>query len=90
MIIDIPISPVPNQSFTFSLLGSVYEFTLMTRLDKLYATVKRDGEYVICNRVCRDAVFLCQYFLFLDRRGGTDPTFSELGTRYKLVWIDGF
>lgn len=89
MITEIPISPTPNQSLSFILGGSTYDITLESRLDNLFATVVKDGEYLVCNRICRNMTYICQWLIFADTAGNTDPVYTGLGSRYRMVWIDG-
>ncbi|MDE1486066.1 hypothetical protein KKI90_07225 [Xenorhabdus bovienii] len=90
MITEIPLEKTPNQTLTFFLERDNYEITLETRLDNLFATVKKNGEYLVCNRICRNMTYICQWFIFSDIEGNTDPEYSQLGSRYRLVWINGF
>lgn len=89
MNFEIKLSPTPNQSTSFTINNTIYELTLETRLENLFATVKRDGEYLVCNHICRNLTYICQWLIFVDIEGNTDPVYSELGSRYKLVWNDG-
>lgn len=89
MITEIPLSPTPNQSLSFTLGGSNYDITLESRLDNLFATVTKDGEYLVCNRICRNMTYICQWLIFADTVGNTDPVYTGLGSRYRMVWIDG-
>ncbi|MEY1162556.1 hypothetical protein [Providencia manganoxydans] len=89
MITEIPLSAVPNQSLSFTIEQDTYEITLETRLNNLFATVKRNGEYLVCNRICRNLTYICQWLLFMDTTGNTDPVYTELNARYKLVWLNG-
>lgn len=89
MNFEIKLSPTPNQSTSFTINNTLYELTLETRIENLFATVKRDGEYLVCNRICLNLTYICQWLIFVDIEGNTDPVYSELGSRYKLVWNDG-
>ncbi|KLU14537.1 MULTISPECIES: hypothetical protein [Xenorhabdus] len=90
MITEIPLEKIPNQTLSFFLESDNYDLTLETRLDNLFATVKKNGEYLVCNRVCRNMTYICQWLVFSDIEGNTDPEYSQLGSRYRLVWINGF
>ncbi|MEY0595425.1 hypothetical protein AB7309_19125 [Providencia manganoxydans] len=89
MITEIPLSAVPNQVLTVTLEQNTYEITLETRLDNLFATVKQNGEYLVCNRICRNLTYICRWLLFMDVTGNTDPVYTGLNSRYKLVWLNG-
>ncbi|MBG6029072.1 hypothetical protein I5F10_16970 [Proteus mirabilis] len=47
MNFEIKLSPTPHQSTSFTINNTLYELTLETRLENLFATVKRDGEYLV-------------------------------------------
>lgn len=89
MMTIIPTSPIPNQILTFTLDTDEYEIELNSRRNNLYATVKKNNEYVVCNRICRNMTYICQWLIFADQQGNTDPIYTGLGTRYKLVRADG-
>lgn len=89
MITPIPLKPIPNQIFGFSIDGEDWEVELNSRLGNLYATVTKSGEPVVSNRICRNLTYICKWLIFADQEGNTDPVHTGLGTRYKLVWADG-
>ncbi|EOF5040214.1 hypothetical protein ACPW90_003781 [Providencia rettgeri] len=89
MITEIPLSPIPNQTFSFTNGTDEYEVELNSRLNKLYATVKKNNENVVCNRICRNMTYICQWLIFADQQGNTDPEYTGLGSRYRLIWADG-
>ncbi|WP_455722213.1 phage baseplate plug family protein [Xenorhabdus bovienii] len=88
MIVNITISSTPNQTTSFSIGTDLIELTLETRLENIFATVKQNGEYLVCNRICRNLTYICRWLVFIDIEGNTDPEYSGLGSRYKLVWND--
>ncbi|WP_446000203.1 phage baseplate plug family protein [Providencia rettgeri] len=89
MITEIPLLPIPNQIFSFTNGTDEYEVELNSRLDSLYATVKKNNENVVCNRICRNMTYICQWLIFADQQGNTDPVYTDLGSRYRLIWADG-
>ncbi|MDE1484308.1 hypothetical protein [Xenorhabdus bovienii] len=88
MIAEITISLIPNQTTSFSIGTDLIELTLETRLENIFATVKQNGEYLVCNRICRNLTYICRWLVFIDIEGNSDPEYSGLGSRYKLVWND--
>ncbi|WP_442316493.1 phage baseplate plug family protein [Xenorhabdus anantnagensis] len=88
MIAEITISSIPNQTTSFSIRTDLIELTLETRLENIFATVKQNGEYLVCNRICRNLTYICRWLVFIDIEGNSDPEYSGLGSRYKLVWND--
>ncbi|EMA4783460.1 hypothetical protein AB7340_20280 [Providencia alcalifaciens] len=89
MMTEIPLSPIPNQILNFTLDTDEYEIELNTRLGHIYATVKKNNENLVCNRICRNMTYICQWLIFADQQGNTDPKYTGLGSRYRLVWVDG-
>lgn len=89
MITEISLSPIPNQIFSFTNGTDEYEVELNSRLNNLYATVKKNNEIVVCNRICRNMTYICQWLIFADQQGNTDPEYTGLGSRYRLIWADG-
>ncbi|KER03406.1 MULTISPECIES: hypothetical protein [Photorhabdus] len=88
MIVEIALSPIPNQTTSFSISGDLIDVTLESRLGKIFATVQKNEEYLVCNRICRNLSYLCRWLIFVDIEGNSDPEYSGLGSRYKLVWND--
>lgn len=89
MITEIPLKQIPNQTLRFTIDDSTYAIELCSRLGNLFITVKKNDDYLVCNRVCRNMTYLCKWLFFADQQGNKDPEYTELGTRYKLVWANG-
>lgn len=89
MIYQLPVSPIPNQTFSTTLDGETWQITLETRLDNIYISLEsRSRGLVLSNRICLDRTYLGYGFLFVDIDGTNDPAFDMLGTRYLLEWTD--
>lgn len=89
MIYTVPLDTVPNQNMSTSLNGETWDITLETRLDRLYISLgNRTQGRVLENRVCLDREPVTGGFMFVDLNGTNDPVFTELGSRYVLVWSD--
>lgn len=91
---NIPLQATPNQRLSVDLGGQNTTFSLATRLGKLYASVAVGNTAIIHSRVClnnepivREAYrgFIGELY-FIDLRGGNDPEWAELGSRYLLRW----
>ncbi|MBC8947095.1 hypothetical protein [Xenorhabdus indica] len=88
MLVEIAILPIPNQTTSFTIDSDLIDLTLESRLGAIFATVQKNGEYLVCNRVCKNLSYICQWLVFVDIEGNADPEYSGLGSRYKLVWND--
>ncbi|MCC8367113.1 hypothetical protein J8V57_12650 [Xenorhabdus sp. PB61.4] len=88
MLVEITLSPIPNQTTSFTIGTDLIDLTLESRLGNIFATVQKNGEYLVCNRICRNLSYICRWLVFVDIEGNTDPEYTGLGSRYKLVWND--
>lgn len=95
MIYQIPLQPIPAQRLTFELGGQKIEISLITRLqNQIYISIFADGHPIVANRLClnltpvigTDYLPIKGNLMFVDTRGEQDPTWTELGSRYKLIW----
>ncbi len=87
MITIIPLEAVPNQVINFTLDNENYVIYLSTRLNNLYISIKKNGTYIVCNRICRNMTYICKWFVFMDIEGKSDPVYEGLGVRYNLFWM---
>lgn len=86
---DVPVAAVPNQFFTTSINGITWSITLETRLDNLYISLSNNNDgVVLLNRICLDRTHLGFGFVFVDIEGDSNPEYTQLGTRYLLMWTD--
>jgi hypothetical protein len=92
----VPVQPVPNQTLSILLANQLCQLTLRTRFFGLFMDVSVNDapivQSVICqrwNRIVRSAYLgFVGDFAFWDAQGKTDPTFSGLGDRYLLYYLE--
>jgi hypothetical protein len=93
----IPVTAVPSQSFAVTLANQACAISLTTRNGKLYFSLSVGGVPIATMRVCRNSQRILldsQYqgfvgdFTFIDTKGDTDPTYTGLGSRYKLIYLE--
>jgi hypothetical protein len=89
----ITIAPKPNQSLTFPFLGSSYSLFLypggtpFESLPPLFATLTVNSTLTLSSARCLHYVPFGP-FLFLDtQKPPTDPSYSLLGSRYRLYLL---
>jgi hypothetical protein len=92
----VPVQSVPNQTLSILLANQLCRLTLKTRWFGLFMDVSVNDapivQGVICqhwNRIVRSAYLgFVGDFAFWDTQGKFDPTFSGLGSRYLLYYLE--
>lgn len=92
----VPLSAVPNQAVTITLGGQSCQVNVYKKFYGLFIDVLVDNEPiiqgVICqnkNRIVRDAYLgFIGDFEFLDNQGSDDPTYTGLGQRFSLCYLE--
>lgn len=85
----IPLDAYPNQSVSVMINSIRWTVTLFTRLGQIFATVETDKDGVIVsNRVCLDKVPITDNLVFVDANGVKNPNYTDLNSRFFLVWTD--
>ena len=92
----IPIDPLPNQSFDVDLNKKRHHFDFITKGIFLYMNLSIEDEEKLNGVICLNNVNLVQYddrgfigkLYFLDTQGDLDPIYTELGTRWQLIYED--
>lgn len=95
-VFEIPIKPHPNQKISAVLGGQDVVIELVWRNERLYASVRLNQTDVVCNRLChnREPIVREAYrgfvgdLLFEDISGCLNPHFAQLGSRFKLFWVN--
>jgi hypothetical protein len=85
---------VPAQKLAAHLAGKAVAVTLFQKATGLFANISMAGLPVVSGVLCRDAVPLINgaYHGFpgdlalIDTEGASDPDFTGLGSRFKLLW----
>ena len=84
----------PAQTLVTQLAGKSVGITLAQKATGLFADVSMNGLPVVAGVLCRDAVPLINAphlgfpgdLALFDTMGGADPSYSALGSRFKLLW----
>jgi hypothetical protein len=92
----VPVQPVPNQTLSILLANQLCQITLKTRWFGLFVDVSVNDapivQGVICqnwNRIVRSAYLgFVGDFAFWDTQGKSDPSYSGLGSRYLLYYLE--
>ncbi len=81
----IPIKPEPNQSLFVRLGPYNYSLEIITRLGYQYITVAVNSAILVSNRALRSFAPIEGDLVLVDTQGSDDPTWEQLGSRFKLV-----
>jgi hypothetical protein len=92
----VPVQAVPNQTLSVLLANQLCQITLRTRWFGLFMDVSVNDapivQGVICqnwNRIVRDAYLgFVGDFAFWDTQGKSDPTYTGLGSRHLLYYLE--
>ena len=86
MTYDIPLAAVPSQTLSIQLGGKACRLSIYQKRTGLYADMTVNDRLVLTWLV-RGAHFGFPGDLtFIDGQGSSDPHYTGLGTRYRLVW----
>lgn len=93
-MLTIPIIATPSQVMTVTLGGQPCSIGIHQKDTGLYFDLKVSGVQIVQSMVCLDRVNLVRHeylpfvgnLAFIDTRGTNGPEYSELGSRYKLVY----
>lgn len=94
MTYDIPLAAVPSQTLSIQLGGKACRLSIYQKRTGLYADITVNDRLVLSGVLGRDRTWLVRgaHFgfpgdlTFIDGQGGSDPHYTGLGTRYRLVW----
>lgn len=93
----VPLAAIPSQQFAITLDGqnctiSVYQKTTGVYFDLLVANVPITSTVRCLNaaQLCEDRQYLgfVGDFVMVDTQGLSDPEYTGLGTRYKLIYLE--
>ena len=90
LVLPILLILASSMVFAANIEGIVYDIELNTRLDQLYASIKKNDVAVVYNRICQNKNVIARNFMFVDLNASSDPTYDQLTTRYILLWSDEF
>lgn len=95
MIIEVPLSQVPSQSFQIVLNSQNCGLYFTTRLGRVFSDLVIDNVYIWRSVICHDRSPIRQFtvqdlvgnLVFQDQEGANDPQWPYFGTRYRLYYI---
>lgn len=95
MILEIPLSPIPNQRFSATLNGQSCTIELRQIGPAMMVSLWLDDQVIYQNSICGSKCRLGQFdnnvfsgaLFFVDTLGETDPVFTGLGERYKFYYV---
>ena len=91
----IPLQPVPSQSTKVVLGGQNCQILIYQKAQGLFVDLNADGVEIVSGVIARDAVpLVCRSYagfvgnlLFTDTQGTSDPEYSQLGSRFVLLYL---
>lgn len=94
----VPLAAQPAQVLKISLSGAVLQIALRQRSTGLYADLWQNETRMFSGGLCQDRTWLVRSaasgllgdFCFVDTQGTQDPVYTELGTRYQLLYREGW
>jgi hypothetical protein len=95
-VLEIPVQPVPNQTLQAQLGGQNCRINIAQKNTGLYVDLYVDESLVIGgvigqneNRIVRSEYLgFIGDLAFVDTRGTTDPVYTGLGSRFKLIYLE--
>jgi hypothetical protein len=93
---QIPLAAVPSQSFGITLDGQNCVLSVYQKTTGLYFDLSVGGSPVTTTVRCLNEARLCQDrqylftgdFLFYDAQGDSDPSYTGLGSRFVLIYLE--
>ena len=98
MLYTIPLSATPAQKTAVTINEQDITVSLHTMLRRLYADVQLNNQHIIRNRICLNNTPLINEawrglngeLYFIDTQGQNNPQWQGLGSRFILVYQDGY
>lgn len=81
----IPIKPEPNQSLFVRLGDYNYSLEIVTRNGCQFITVAVNSTILVRSRALKSFAPIEGDLVLVDTQGSDDPTWEQLGSRFKLV-----
>ena len=96
---EVPLQPVPNQTFQVQLGGQGCIFSIAQSAYGLFMSLSANGVPILNGQVCQNLNRLVRgaylgfigNLTFVDTQGGNDPAdpvYTGLGTRYRLIYLE--
>lgn len=95
MTATIPVKPLPYQSLTVQLGTQQCRITIFQNGEMLLMDLTVNSVRIATSLCCRDRTPIIRYaylgfvgtLAFVDTMGASDPVYTGLGTRFKLVYV---
>lgn len=92
---EIPLQPIPAQTFKVVLAGQNCTLNIYQKSQGLFLDLNVDGVDIVQGVIARNAVKLnCREYepfvgnlIFIDTQGSSDPEYTGLDSRFGLVYI---
>lgn len=96
MVQPIPLTAVPNQVEAVALEGQSFILQVNQRSNGLYMDVFMNGAAIILGVLCENENLIIRNrylgspgdFFFYDTQGTSDPEYTGLGDRYRLIYVE--
>lgn len=94
MLIEIPLSAIPNQSITTNVGQQQITVEVYQRDTGLFCNIHLGATLIIAGMKCNNSVYLNQYptslvgYLFFYTKSGRDFTYADLGNDAFLLYSD--
>lgn len=94
MSIEIPLAALAAQAFSVQLGGKSCRIRVYQKRTGLFVDLSVNDRRVLSGILCKDRTWVVRgaHFgfpgdlTFIDTQGNSDPDYSGLGTRFRLVW----
>lgn len=96
-MMTVPLAAVASQQFGITLNGQACQITVYQKTTGLYFDLLFNGDPITNTVRCLNFARLLQDrqylgfsgdFMFVDTQGDTDPTYTGLGARYQLIYLE--
>jgi hypothetical protein len=92
----VPLSPVPAQTLSVVLDGQACTLAVYQRRTGLFFDLLFNGAAIVTCVLCQNLAYLLSQtyqgfvgsFSFVDTQGDTPPTYTGLGSRYQLLYLE--
>jgi hypothetical protein len=90
----IPLQAIPAQTVNILLAGQNCQISVFQKGEKMYLTLIANSKLLLSSIICRNRVKIVRYpylgfvgdLVFIDNAGNSDPLYTGLGSRFKLVY----
>jgi hypothetical protein len=92
----VPLQPTPNQTLTVLLGNQNCRINVYQKFFGLYLDLTIGATPILAGVICQNANRIVRYaylgfvgdLAFFDTQGSDDPTFTGLGSRWQLVYLE--